>query len=188
MKRMTYMSNFSRPINDEEIPRSAPTRRRNAEDGITGVLLTLDWSSSRSLRATTRHRRSVRRVLADDRHTDVICLGAEPAAAPSVPRLVDERHRSRPSRGRRCGAAQAPARSDGRGPEIIEHYTQPAVSRIMTEGLNPLEVPLQGRSHCVVHRRGVFSAISERLPIEGCRLVAPTWRPARWGSPGTAVR
>ena len=42
MKRLTYMSSFSRPLSDEEIAAiGAHASRRNAVDGITGVLLTL---------------------------------------------------------------------------------------------------------------------------------------------------
>jgi len=51
---------------------------------------------------------------------------------------------------------------------IIERYTQPAVSRIMTQGLNPLEVPLENVTRQVMFTDMVgFSAISARLPIEG---------------------
>ncbi|MGI9623212.1 MAG: BLUF domain-containing protein, partial [Acidimicrobiales bacterium] len=42
MKRITYMSRFAHPLSRNEIEEiGSHSARRNAEDGITGVLVTL---------------------------------------------------------------------------------------------------------------------------------------------------
>jgi len=55
----------------------------------------------------------------------------------------------------------------GDAQQIIERYTQPAVSRIMVEGLNPLEIPLRKLDRVVLFTDMVsFSTISHRLPLD----------------------
>ncbi|MDG2111086.1 MAG: BLUF domain-containing protein [Actinomycetota bacterium] len=170
MKRVTYMSSFSRPIPDEEIAGiGAYASVRNAGDGITGVLLTLGAVFFQIIEGDDRAIDDLyARVLRDDRHTDIICLRTELDAAQRMfpdwsMNVIDLDHVG--------GEVIEPLKlllgRMGEAQLIIERYTQPAVSRIMTQGLNPLEVPLEKVTRLVMFTDMVgFSAISARLPIE----------------------
>jgi len=179
MKRMTYMSNFSRPLSHTEIQSiGAHSSRRNAEDGITGVLLTLGSVFFQIIEGDdTAIDDLYRRVLADDRHTDVICLGAETAVEH---RLFPDWSMNVVELDRLGGDAVGPLKlllgRMGEAQTIIERYTQPAVSRIMTEGRNPLDVPLRKVDRIVLFTDVVsFSAISDRLPIEAVAELVGTY-------------
>ena len=79
-----------------------------------------------------------RRVLRDDRHTDVICLSTE---ANVVDRLFPEWSMNVVDLDHLHGDALRPLKlllgRMGEAQHIIERYTQPAVSRMMMRGLNP---------------------------------------------------
>ena len=170
MKRLTYMSSFSRPLQEEEIAEiGAYASRRNAEDGITGVLLTLGTVFYQIIEGDDRAIDDLyARVLRDDRHTDITCLGTEPAA---TRRMFPDWSMNVIGLDRLGGEVVESLKVLlGRMSEahhIIGRYTQPAVSRIMTQGLNPLEVPLEKVTRLVMFTDMVgFSALSTRLPIE----------------------
>jgi adenylate cyclase len=170
VKRMTYMSTFSRPLARHEIDQiGIDSSRRNANDGITGALLTLgdvffqiiegdEWAIDDLYR----------RVLSDDRHTDIICLRTEPDI---TGRLFPDWSMNVFDLDHLGGDVVEPMKLLlGRMSEaqhIIERYTQPAVSRILRQGPNPLDVPLHKADRVVLFTDMVaFSAISDRLPIE----------------------
>jgi adenylate cyclase len=171
MKRMAYMSNFARPLSPEEIDQiGVQASRRNGLDGITGALLTLGSVFFQIIEGDERAIDDLyTRVLRDDRHTDIICLRTEP----------DATHRLFPDWSMNVfdldhiaggGVVEPLKLLLGRMSEaqhIIERYTQPAVSRIMTQGLNPLEIPLKKVDRVVLFTDMVaFSIISDRLAIE----------------------
>ena len=167
---MTYISSFARPIPDDEIAElGAYAAQRNSGDGITGVLLTLGAVFFQVIEGEDGAIDDLyARVLRDDRHTDIICLRSE----------FDAEYRLFPDWSMNVidlddlvGEVMAPLKLLlGRMSEaqlIIERYTQPAVSRIMMQGLNPLEVPLRKVERLVMFTDMVgFSAITARLPIE----------------------
>lgn len=179
MKRMTYMSNFSRPLSYDEIHSiGTHASTRNARDGITGVLLTLGSVFFQIIEGDAEAIDDLyARVLADDRHTDVICLRAETDVDE---RLFPDWSMNVVDLDQLGGDAVGPLKLLlGRMSEaqtIIERYTQPAVSRIMTEGRNPLDVPLQTAHRLVLFTDMVaFSAISDRLPIEAVAELVGTY-------------
>ena len=170
MKRMTYMSSFSRPLSHKEIHQiGAHASRRNAEDAITGVLLTLGAVFFQIIEGDEPTIDDLySRVLHDDRHTNIICLGTEPVI---THRLFPDWSMNVIDLESLDGDVAQPLRLLlGRMSEahhIIGQYTQPAVSRIMMQGLNPLEVPLRKVKRLVLFTDMVaFSAISDRLLIE----------------------
>jgi adenylate cyclase len=170
VKRMTYMSAFARPLDRSEIDQiGIDSSRRNAADGISGVLLTLgdvffqiiegdEWAIDDLYR----------RVLGDDRHTDIICLRTEHGIAERLfpdwsMNVLDLDHLD----GDVVGPMKLLLGRMGEAQHIIERYTQPAVSRILRQGLNPLDVPLHKADRLVMFTDMVaFSAISDRLPID----------------------
>jgi class 3 adenylate cyclase len=177
---MTYMSSFAAPHTRKEIEAiGRQSAERNQHDGITGVLLTLgavfffqiiegDEDAIDDL---------YRRVLRDDRHTDIICLRTE--------HDVDERLFPDWSMNvfdidELGGDVIEPLKlllsRMGEAQNIIERYTQPAVSRIMTAGLNPLDVPLRQVDRIVLFTDMVaFSSISDRLPIDDVSELVTTY-------------
>lgn len=169
MKRMTYMSNFARPLRRDEIDAIAEhSRHRNAEDGITGVLLTLGSVFFQIIEGDDAAIDNLyARVLRDERHTDVICLRAETNVVDRLfpgwsMNVVDLDHLG----GDAIRALKLLLGRMGEAQHIIERYTQPAVSRMMARGLNPLDEPLRTTTRVVLFTDMVaFSTISDRLPI-----------------------
>lgn len=177
MKRMTYMSRFARPLSREEIDQiGTRSALRNELDGVTGVLLTLGGIFFQIIEGDEWPiDRLYGRVLRDDRHTDIICLSTEPNIDDRLfpgwsMNVFDLDHVG--------GDVVVPMKlllgrmSDAQ--RIIERFTQPAVSRIMMQGLDPLDVPLHKVDRLVLFTDMVaFSSISDKLPIEDVsRLVS----------------
>ncbi len=167
---MTYMSRFSRPLSREDIAQIGEySSRRNAEDGVTGVLVTLGTMFFQIIEGDQRAVDALyARVLRDDRHTDVVCLRTEGHVADRLfpdwsMNVFDLDHQG----GDVVVALKVVLGRMSEAQHIIEQYTQPAVSQIMTQGLNPLEVPLRKVDRLVLFTDMVaFSAISDRLPVE----------------------
>ena len=179
MKRVTYMSRFSRPLSSEDIEEIGMySARRNAADGITGVLVTLGSVFFQIIEGDEVAIDDLyARVLRDGRHTGVICLQTEELA---TDRLFPEWSMNVIDLDHATGDVVAPLKlllgRLGEAQQIIERYTQPAVSRIMAQGLNPLEVPLQKLDRVVLFTDMVsFSAISHRLPVEAVSELVGTY-------------
>lgn len=180
MKRMTYMSSFARPLSREEIDQiGAHASRRNAQEGITGALLTLGSVFFQIIEGEDSAVDDLyARVLRDDRHTNIICLRTEPNATHRLfpdwsMNVFDLDHIA-------GGGVAQPLKlllgRMGEAQHIIERYTQPAVSRIMAQGLNPLEIPLKKVDRLVLFTDMVaFSAISARLAIEDVSELVSTY-------------
>lgn len=179
MKRMTYMSNFSRPLTRLEIGEIGEhSARRNADDDVTGVLLTLGSVFFQIIEGGDAAVDDLYgRVLRDDRHTDVICLSTEADVDGRLfpdwsMNVVDLDHLS--------GEAVRPLKlllgRMGEAQHVIDRYTQPAVSKMMTRGMNPLDEPLRTVTRVVLFTDMVaFSAISDRLPIEQVAELVETY-------------
>lgn len=179
MKRMTYMSRFARPLSRDEIDQiGAHAVQRNAQDGITGVLLTLGSVFFQIFEGDDDPIDDLyARVLRDDRHTDVVCLQTEPDVSN---RLFPDWSMNVFDLDHLGGDVVEPMKllldRMSEAQNIIERYTQPAVSRVMMQGLNPLEVPLRKVDRLVLFTDMVgFSAISERLPIEEVSELVSTY-------------
>jgi class 3 adenylate cyclase len=176
---MTYMSRFARPLSRDEIGQiGVHAVRRNAKDGITGVLLTLGSVFFQIFEGEDDAIDDLyARVTRDDRHTDIICLRTEPEVSQ---RLFPDWSMNVFDLDHLGGEVVEPLKlvldRMSEAQHIIERYTQPAVSRIMTQGLNPLDVPLRKVDRLVLFTDMVgFSAISDRLPIEDVSTLVTTY-------------
>jgi class 3 adenylate cyclase len=179
VKRVTYMSRFSRPLSREDIDEIGHySTRRNAADGITGVLVTLGSVFFQIIEGDEVAIDDLyARVLRDGRHTGVICLQTEQLTNDRLfpdwsMNVIDLDHVT--------GDVVVPLKlllsRLGEAQHILERYTQPAVSRIMAQGLNPLEVPLRKLDRVVLFTDMVgFSAISHRLPVEAVSELVGTY-------------
>lgn len=170
MKRMTYMSRFARPLEQAEVDQiGVHAATRNAVDGITGVLLTMGPVFFQIIEGDEAPVDDLyARVLCDDRHTDIICVRTE---ADVVDRLFPDWSMNIFDLDQIGGDVVEPLKLLlGRMSEaqhIIERYTQPAVSRLMMQGLDPQQVPMRKVDRLVLFTDMVaFTAISDRLPIE----------------------
>jgi len=175
LKRITYISRLNAPLSEREVQEiGAISSRNNRELQITGVLISfsglffqiiegedsaVDWLYAKIAR--------------DSRHTDLLCLRAE----------IDVKERLFPNWSMNVinldqntdlliqpvkMFLQAIADSH----RIIERYTQPAVMRILTQGANPLEVPVRKVEKIVLFADIVaYSAIAEHLPVEAAALM-----------------
>ncbi len=180
MKRVTYMSRFSSTLSDADVRAIGEHAQvRNAQDQVTGVLLCIGNAFFQIIEGDDAAIDDLfARVRRDARHTDVFCLQTElhvterlfPAWSMNTIDLTeatDDVLRPIKLLLDRLGDAH----------HVIGRYTQPAVSRILAAGLDPLHTPLREATHVVLFADMVaFSAISERLRIEdvselvGCYL------------------
>ncbi|MDX2382002.1 MAG: BLUF domain-containing protein [Acidimicrobiia bacterium] len=173
------MSTFSRPLSPEEISGIGTYASvRNSGDGVTGVLLTLGSVFFQIIEGEEGAIDDLYgRVLRDDRHTDIICLRTEQDAPD---RLFPDWSMNVYDLDHIGGDVVDPLKllldRMSEAQHIIERYTQPAVSRIMTQGLNPLDIPLRKVDRLVLFADMVaFSTISDRLPIEDVSALANTY-------------
>jgi class 3 adenylate cyclase len=173
------MSRFARPLSTAEVDAiGSHAAQRNRVDGITGALLTLGSVFFQIIEGDDSCIDDLySRVLNDDRHTDIICLRTELNVDD---RLFPDWSMNVFDLDSIGGEVVVPLKLLlGRMSEaqhIIERYTQPAVSRIMTQGLNPLDVPLKKVDRLVLFTDMVgFSSISDTLPVEAVSEVVTAY-------------
>jgi adenylate cyclase len=169
VKRITYMSRFSRPHSRAQIDEiGVYSARRNATDGVTGVLVTLGSVFFQIIEGEEAAIDDLyARMLHDDRHVDVLCLQAEGTSERLFPEWSMKVIDLDDVTGDVVGPLKQLLARLGDAQHILERYTQPAVSRIMAQGLNPLDVPLRKVDRVVLFTDMVgFSAISHRVPVE----------------------
>lgn len=79
MKRLTYISNFARPIPPEEIDEiGARSVRNNSRDGLSGVLFCFNNVFFQVIEGPADSiTRTYARILKDPRHKDIFCLDVE---------------------------------------------------------------------------------------------------------------
>ena len=79
MKRLTYISNFSRSLSKKEIESIGNiSQTNNSREGITGVLLSCNGIFFQILEGEEdRIDRLYQRILHDDRHNQILCLKSE---------------------------------------------------------------------------------------------------------------
>ncbi|HNA79297.1 MAG TPA: BLUF domain-containing protein, partial [Turneriella sp.] len=79
MKRLTYISSFSRPMSNKEIDEIGERSvKNNTRDGLTGVLFCFNNIFYQILEGPEDAlNRCYARILKDSRHTDIFCLEVE---------------------------------------------------------------------------------------------------------------
>lgn len=170
MKRIMYISTTTRKLSDEEVNEiGRRSTVNNAKVGVTGILLSAHEFFFQILEGESEDvDRVLERIRQDPRHRDVLILKAEHEVA--------ERYFGRWS--------MRTVRLDGTSDlllqairimleniteshRIIERYTQPAVLNFLTEGVNPLTVPVRKTEQVVLFGDIVaFSCLSGLFPVE----------------------
>ncbi len=170
MKRLTYISKFSRPLSREEIQEiGRVSSQNNHRENVTGVLLCLGGIFFQILEGEReRIDRIYERILTDDRHTDILCLKSE----------VDVEDRMFPDWSMQTinldentdiliRPIKALLQTLTESHRILEKYTQPSIFRIINQGINPLTIRPKAVEKIVFFSDIVsFSTFAEKLPVE----------------------
>ena len=176
MKRLSYVSRCARTLSAADIDAIAMvSQRNNQRDGVTGILVVTGGVFIQTLEGDDQAvDATYRRILADDRHLDVICLQSE---AGITRRIFADWSLDVIDLDRRQELVLQPLRvllqTLTASYRIIERYTQPAVFRLLAQGLNPLRVAPRKVERIVLFSDIVsFSAFAETLPVEGVLALA----------------
>ncbi len=170
MKRIMYISTTTRKLTDQEVEEiGRKSTVNNAKVGVTGVLLSANEFFFQILEGEEQDVEGVmERIRRDPRHQGLLILKAEYEVT-----------------GRLFGNwSMNTVRLDGMSDmlmqavrimlenitethRIIERYTQPAVLQFMTEGINPLTVPVKKTEQVILFGDIVaFSYLSGLFPVE----------------------
>lgn len=176
MKRITYMSRFSRPLSDKDLRLlGEKAAHNNAKYGITGVLITLGETFFQAIEGEDYVIDTLfAAICRDKRHTDIVCIKTETDiserlfASWSMKTVNLDKEP-----GEIVAALKALVRNLSDAHYIVERYTQPAVSAFLRRGLNPLQVPTKKCERVVMFMDIVgFSLMMAIRPIdEMCELV-----------------
>ena len=170
MKRLTYISKFSRLLTEQDIENiGLVSARNNSPNNITGVLLCLAGIFFQILEGDEDKIDEVyEKILKDDRHIEILCLKLEadveerlfPDWSMKTINLDDNNDLLiRPIKNLLQNVTESH--------RILEKYTQPTIFKIISQGLNPLEIPARKVEKIVLFSDIVsFSTFAEKLPVE----------------------
>ncbi|MGE0083186.1 MAG: BLUF domain-containing protein [Desulfococcaceae bacterium] len=170
MKRLTYISRLNMPLSENEIKEiGIISSRNNQKQDITGVLIYFRELFFQIIEGDdVKIDCLYEKIGQDKRHADILCLKTE--------YQVEDRYFPNWSMNvinldNNTDALIYPVKillqtiTESHG--IIEQYTQPAVLKIISRGINPLTVPARTVEKIILFADIVsFSAISENLPVE----------------------
>lgn len=170
MKRIMYISTTSRKLDDQEIEEiGQKSTRNNARVGVTGILLSAHEFFFQILEGEAEDVDGVLdRIRRDPRHGGLLILKAEHKVTARL--FADWSMKTVRLEGISDVLIQAiriMLENITESHRIIERYTQPAVLDFLTEGINPLEVPVHKTEQLVLFADIVaFSFLSGRFPVE----------------------
>lgn len=170
MKRIMYISSASRPLDAEEIESIGEISvRNNTRDGLTGILLTAQEFFFQILEGESDQvNRTFERIRKDPRHQDVLILKTES----EIKERLFGQWSMKTVRLDATGdlliqAIRIMLENITESHRIIERYTQPVVLNFITEGINPLTVPVRKKDSVVLFGDIVaFSHLSTLYPVE----------------------
>jgi class 3 adenylate cyclase len=170
MKRLMYISTTTRKLSDAEVDEiAAKSVVNNSRDRVTGVLLSAHEFFFQILEGESEDvDRVLTRIRNDVRHRDILILKAEP----DVKERIFSEWSMNTVRLEGTGdllleAIRIMLENITESHRIIERYTQPAVLAFMTEGINPLTVPVKKTQSVILFADIVaFSYFSSLYPVE----------------------
>ncbi len=171
MKRMFYVSRFSRPLSKRDIEQiHSSAVRFNRQHGITGILVCLGNSFFQVLEGerTLIDQLYHTRIVPDNRHHDVICLKSESGVSQRMfpeweMRVFDlnEESEALPMAFRQILSALLESN------QMIAQYTQPSIFKMLENGVNPTTVKPRKKHVTVLFSDIIgFSRFAERLKPE----------------------
>ncbi|MBK4730696.1 BLUF domain-containing protein [Oxynema sp. CENA135] len=170
MKRLTYISKFSRPLSPKEVEEIGQvSRRNNQRDGITGVLLCSGGIFFQILEGEAEKIDNLyKKILKDDRHTDILCLKSELNVRTrmfpdwSMQTIILDNNKDLLIK-----PIDSLLKTVTRSHRILEKYTQSKIFAIISQGINPLSVrPVKAEKVILFGDIISFSTFAEKLPVE----------------------
>jgi adenylate cyclase len=170
MKRLTYISRFSRNLTSAEIEKIGKiSQQNNQARNITGVLLCLGGMFFQILEGEAEDIDEIyTRILDDPRHTDILCLKSEINV---TERLFPKWSMQTIDLEQNTDLIIQPIKTllatitESHG--ILEKYTQPSIFKLIQQGINPLEVRPKKTEKIIFFSDIVsFSAFADKLPVE----------------------
>ena len=165
-----YISTATRRLSGDEVEEiGRVSSKNNLKVGITGILFSAHEFFFQILEGEED---SVDQLLArlrqDPRHRDLVILKAEHGIAERLfAKWSMKAIRLDTSNDIILQAMRIMLENISQSHRIIERYTQPAVLRFLTEGINPLSVPVRKTGKIILFGDIVaFSYFSERYPVE----------------------
>ncbi|HEY9849183.1 MAG TPA: BLUF domain-containing protein [Leptolyngbyaceae cyanobacterium] len=170
MKRLTYISKFSRPLSPQEVEAiGVISKRNNQRENITGVLLCSQGIFFQILEGEEgKIDKLYEKILRDDRHTEIICLNTEH----DIPeRLFADWSMQTINLDENSDLIIKPIKALlqtlNNSYRVLEKYTQPTITKLISSGVNPLKVPLKKVEKIVFFSDIVsFSTLVEKLPCD----------------------
>ncbi len=170
MKRIMYISTATRRLSGEEIDEIGRiSSRNNATVGITGVLFSAHEFFFQILEGEEEPvDRVLMRIRNDPRHRDLLILKCEHDIAERLFSKWSMRTiRLSSSNDVILQAIRIMLENITESHRIIERYTQPSVLKFITEGINPLGVPVKKTEQIILFGDIVaFSYLSQKFPVE----------------------
>jgi class 3 adenylate cyclase len=170
MKRLTYISKFSRPLSNEDIESiSRVATKTNKQKNITGVLLCYSGIFFLILEVDeTNIDNLYQKILQDNRHTEILCLKTESNVRE---RLFPDWSMNTINLESNTDLFITPIKTllktITESHRILEKYTQPTLFRIINSGINPLEVPPRKVDKIILFSDIMsFSTFVDKLPVE----------------------
>lgn len=170
MKRLTYISKFSRSLTDKDIENiGLVSAHNNRPNNITGVLLCLAGIFFQILEGDEDKIDEVyEKILNDDRHIEILCLKLE---ADIEERLFPDWSMKTINLDDNNDLLISPIKNllqnVTESHRILEKYTQPTIFKIISQGLNPLEIPARKVEKIILFSDIVsFSTFADKLPVE----------------------
>ncbi|UZR28963.1 BLUF domain-containing protein [Methylococcus mesophilus] len=170
MKRVIYVSSKADTLTEHDLEDiSEISRRNNAELGITGLLISAHRYFFQFLEGgESAVEQLLKRIQQDPRHNHFLILKVEENLESRMfpewsMRIIDLDEMN--------NAILDPIRimleNITQSHRIIERYTQPSIIKFITEGVNPLDIPIRKTEKIVLFGDMVgFSYLSENFPVE----------------------
>lgn len=170
MKRIMYVSTATAPMSADQLEHIArASSSNNMKVGITGVLISAHEFFFQILEGDAGQvDRLLERIRRDPRHRDLLVLKAELDVSERLfSKWSMKMIRLDASSDFILQALRTMLENITESYRIIERYTQPSVLKLLTEGINPLSVPVHKTEKVVLFGDIVaFSYLSQRFPIE----------------------
>ncbi len=169
MKRLTYISNFSRSLTKKEVEDIGKiSQTNNSREGITGVLLSCKGIFFQILEGEEDQIDHLyQRILHDDRHNEILCLKSEldvterrfPDWSMEVI-MLDENNDII------LQPIKVLLQTLGESQTILANYTQSGVLEAIANGLNPLTLKPHYTEKIILFADIIsFSSITEKLQV-----------------------
>jgi class 3 adenylate cyclase len=169
MKRLAYISKISHQLSFAEIQQIGEVSiKNNQRQNLTGVLLYLKGIFFQILEGETEKVDNLyKKILTDERHTDILCLKAEQHITERIfPDWAMKTINLDENSELLIQPIKILLQTLTESHRVLERYTQPSVFNFINQGINPLMVlPKMVEKIIFFGDIVAFSTLSEKLPV-----------------------